>query len=264
MTELLDALRIEGPLRRRLVAPAIWLTFGGIMVALAVGQSAVEHLLGLPGPVVVLDVIAVWGAWTVWHSLLFARHRNRWLASGLGYRRAFVVDIVPGITIGFSQMLRSAWNGGQPRGAWILPTPLSHPPGVSALVVGLIVTVAALWLFLSAWRVLGAARAGFVGEFVRPDGFVPERRLPYSHVRHPLFWSGIALSWGLAIMSGTGVGTAVAIVNAVYGLLYNRLEDRRLRMVFGDRYGKYAEEVPRIVPAGLWLRGSEAPSRSSR
>jgi hypothetical protein len=50
----------------------------------------------------------------------------------------------------------------------------------------------------------------------------------------------------------------VAAVNTSYGLLYNRLEDRRLGIVFGDRYGRYAEEVPGIVPVAI--RSGARPS----
>jgi protein-S-isoprenylcysteine O-methyltransferase Ste14 len=258
MSDLLDALEIGGRVVRLIVGSAIWLSFGSVMVAIAAGQAVLEAELRLP-PLAIVSVVAlVWAMWTWWHSSLFARHRTKYLIRvRRPYRRAFLTDIFPGISIGFSQMLRPAWNGSNLSMDAVWPhIPPTTADGLDVL-IGWGLGLSSLVLFATAWRTLGAARVGFVPEFMRPDAFVPSRQGPYGHVRHPLFWSGIGISWALALVSGTAVGYATASLNMAYGLAYNELEDRRLIAVFGFRYGDYAKELPHIVPwhlTGRWLR----------
>jgi protein-S-isoprenylcysteine O-methyltransferase Ste14 len=249
MWDLLDALVVTGRRTRLLVAASIWLGFGLAMVGLAAAQAGLEAWTRAGPTVTVFVVIAVWALWTLWHSVLFARHREQYLATRRHpYRRAFIVDIFPSITIGFSQMLRSVWNGPNLRAGRVFPHLPARSSEAFAITAGWVTAIGAFALFLAAWRTLGASKVGFVSEFVEPEHFQPVRSGPYGYVRHPLFWSGIATCWAGALLSATATGAAVAAVNTGYGLIYNRLEDRRLARVFGDRYGSYAREVPRIVP----------------
>lgn len=109
--------------------------------------------------------------------------------------------------------------------------------------------VAATLLFVAAWRVLGAARVGFVSEFAVPEQFAPIQRGVYGTVRHPLFWSGVLCSLAIALICPSPVSFTLALINAGYGLIYNRLEDYRLVSIFGRAYGDYANAVPHIIPA---------------
>lgn len=258
MAELLDALGIRRPAWRAVTAGAIWTGFAAAMVAVAAGQALAERALDLGTVAVALWVATVWALWSVWHSLLFGWNRRRYLRRTGGgdrdrpaYARAFVADIFPAITVGFSQMLRPAWNGENLRQGAVVP---HLPDGLGSLLAGasgVVLCGGALLLFAAAWRALGAGKVGFVGEFVAPERFEPVQRGPYAHVRHPLFWSGVAVSTGLALLVQTGPAVSVAIVNVLYGLVYNHLEDRRLQLVFGDRYGDYQRATPRILPVHL-------------
>jgi protein-S-isoprenylcysteine O-methyltransferase Ste14 len=253
MDELLDALGVRRPLARTTTAIACWLAFAGAMCVAAVGQAVSERHADASTAMITLRVAVVWIAWSVWHSVIFERNRQRYLGhSSNAYRRAFVCDILPGVSIGFSQMLRPAWNGSNLSEGVVVP---SMPDGIVAtlaVVAGLTVFAGACTLFVTSWRTLGAGKVGFVAEFVRPDEFRPVRRGPYGRMRHPLFWSGIGFSWALALCTRTPAAVAVATVNVLYGFVYNQLEDRRLRMVFGHRYREYARSVPRIVPGREW------------
>jgi protein-S-isoprenylcysteine O-methyltransferase Ste14 len=249
VSELLDALGVKGQVLRPLAAIGVWVSFSIAMVGIAAGQALIEYWLRLPAVAVILAVGAVWVMWSWWHSVLFGRHRSSYLRSSSNpYRRAFLVDVFPGIAVGFSQMLRPSWNGSNLRLGAVWPH-LPHSAGDGAIILtGWFVGLCSLALFAAAWRTLGAAGAGFVSEFVRSGEFRPTRAGPYGHVRHPLFWSGVGVSWALALVSGTKVGLWIAVLNTGYGLLYNQFEDRRLIAVFGDRYREYAETVPHIVP----------------
>jgi protein-S-isoprenylcysteine O-methyltransferase Ste14 len=260
MAELLDALGIRRPRWRAVTAGAIWAGFAAAMGAVAAGQALAERALGLGTVATALWVATVWALWSVWHSLVFGWNRRRYLGRTGGgddrdrpaYARAFVADIFPAITVGFSQMLRPAWNGENVRQGAVVP---HLPDGFGALLAsaaGVALCGGALLLFAAAWRTLGAGKVGFVGEFVAPERFEPVQRGPYAHVRHPLFWSGVAVSTGLALLVQTGPAVGVAVVNVLYGLVYNHLEDRRLQLVFGDRYGDYLRATPRILPVHLF------------
>ena len=247
MGDLLDALGILDRRARRLAGPSIWLAFAAAMLLIATGQACLERQLGVPGSGMVVTVAIAWAAWTTWHSIAFPRNRRRHLGGGPHpYRSAFVLDIFPGIAIGFSQMLRPVLNGAVLAGDTV-PFGAAGPPLVLQA-IGLALLACAGVTFVAAWRTLGTARVGFVDEYRDPDGFVPERRGIYGHVRHPLFWSGAVASGALAMLVGSPTGYAIAGVNLAYAVAYNRLEDRRLRLVYGSSYAGYAAEVAAILP----------------
>jgi protein-S-isoprenylcysteine O-methyltransferase Ste14 len=217
------------------------------MVAIAGCQAFVEWWLGVPDAVMVVAVAAMWGAWSVWHSVVFPRNRSRLLRDRHPYRSAFLRDIFPGIAIGFSQMLRPLANGAVLDGL-LNHRPLTAGPWLLAWGVGAILLALAGAMFIAAWRTLGTARVGFVEEYRAADRFVPDRRGIYGRVRHPLFWAGALVSAALALLAGSPTGWAIAGVNLAYAIAYNRLEDRRLRIVFGSSYAAYASEVAAILP----------------
>jgi protein-S-isoprenylcysteine O-methyltransferase Ste14 len=253
MRELLDALRVTGTMRRALVAITIWISFPAAMVGIAAAQAVVEARLNLASASCVAVLICVWAGWTVWHSYLFGATRRVLMRRCVttAYRRAFLGHIFPGIAIGFSQMLRPSWNGVNLRSNAVWPTVPSSEIGSLLVMVGWIELLGASWLLIAAWRALGAARVGFVREFVAPETFVPLRSGPYGAVRHPLFWSGVLFSIALAMISGKAVAFAMAAVNLCYGALYNILEDRRLKRIFGIQYDAYAREIPHIIPLAI-------------
>ncbi|MGV7710713.1 methyltransferase family protein [Mycobacterium kansasii] len=268
MDDLLDALRVKDEFDRKFMRYAIWIGFPLAMVGVAGCRAVFESAFELSMWLVLLNVTVVWLLWTFWHSVIFEWHRKRFLSHGDGYRRAFIVDIFPGVTIGFSQMLRPSFNGINMSCNETFPKLPRSVLDIAEDALGILVAIGAFALFVSAWRTLGTARVGFVCEFCNPVSFVPIQRGPYARVRHPLFWSGIGLSWACAILSGpTMTAAAIAMLNAGYGIVYNELEDRRLKRVFGDRYAGYAREVPHISPWGFTsrpLQDEQAVGKRSR
>jgi protein-S-isoprenylcysteine O-methyltransferase Ste14 len=238
------------------------------MVGIAAAQAVVEAALRFGTVQVALVGIAVWSSWTMWQRVLFGRARVRFLRNGdRAYRSAFLSHIFPGITVGFSQMLRPALNGVNLRNDAVFPRwPDSGFEAIS-MVAGWALLVAATLLFAAAWRVLGTARVGFVPEFIAPERFTPVRSGPYGAVRHPLFWSGVFCSLAIALICPSPAAFVLALINLGYGLIYNQLEDRRLVAVFGPAYGDYSAAVPHIIPKGMARRPAAtmaAPSRARR
>jgi protein-S-isoprenylcysteine O-methyltransferase Ste14 len=192
------------------------------------------------GPALVC--VGVWILWSFWHSVIFPQHRARLLQrSAMPYRRAFLWDIYPGVTVGFAQMLRPAING------TIQMASLSEA-NVWLMLVGCACMVCAILTFAQAMRTIGIDNAGFVSEFVQASEFRPICTGIYGRVRHPLFWSGILLSMSLAMMVQSPAAWSVACMNMIYGLAYNIMEDRRLNSVFGVAYEQYAACIPRCLP----------------
>jgi protein-S-isoprenylcysteine O-methyltransferase Ste14 len=211
-------------------------------VVLASGQAYLEYRFGL-SPVAVL--VGVWVVWTLWHSLFFPRRRERYLAyAQRPYRSAFVGDIYPWVTLGFAQMWRPLFNGDE-LARILAGGPLLHATP-AALTAGLTLCIFALLIMVRAIRTIGIARAAFLAEFEATEDFVPVESVIYRAFKHPLFWSGILFSFGLALIASTSLAFTLAAINGCYGLLYGRLEDRRLAQVFGDTYTTYAERVPGV------------------
>ena len=227
-----------GITRHRLLVGALIISlFEVTIVGTAVLQAWLEHKFAW-SPVAVFT--AFWIIWTFWHSWLFPRNRRRYLAGTKHpYRRAFVFDIYPWVSAGFSQMWRPLINGDVWdrvfHGRLIL-----HPAGMT---IGMVVCVSSLVVMIQAIHTIGIHNAAFLREFVDCESFVPTRKGIYRWVTHPLFWSGIAYSCGLAIAVGRSLAYEIAGINIIYGLAYHLLEDRRMRKMFGKNYEAYRREI---------------------
>jgi hypothetical protein len=203
------------------------------IIGFATAEAFLERALSLPPWMV---AAAVWIVWTAWHSWWFPRRRLRYLQRGGSvYRRAFAADIYPWVSVGFSQMWRPLLNGDT------LDAILSGRLRLRAapVAIGLTLCFVALGVIIGAIRTIGIHNAAFLREFVEVEGFVPIERGVYTVMMHPLFWSGIAYSCGLAIAVEMRSAYLIAGLNVLYGVLYAPLENRRLTRVFGRTYERY-------------------------
>ena len=179
--------------RRAIAGSVLIAVFEVTIIGLAVGQAFLERAFRWPPWVV---VVCVWVVWTFWHSWIFPRNRLRYLARcEHPYRRAFLFDIYPWVSVGFAQMWRPLVNGSTLQdliaGRFAL-----HPAPVA---LGLAVCFGALGIVIRAIRTIGIHNAAFLREFVDTETFVPIETGIYGAIMHPLFWAGIAYSCGLTI-----------------------------------------------------------------
>lgn len=203
------------------------------IIGLATLQAWLEYIFAWR-PIIVF--VLFWVVWTFWHSWLFPRNRLRYLAgSKHPYLRAFIFDIYPWVSAGFSQMWRPLLNGDTLNGLLHGRLRLHLAP----VLLGMLVCVSSLVIIIQAIRTIGIHNAAFLREFVDCQSFVPIRQGVYRVVMHPLFWSGIAYSCGLAIMVTNLTAYEIAGVNILYGVAYRWLEDRRLGKIFGANYEDY-------------------------
>ncbi len=132
--------------------------------------------------------------------------------------------------------------------AWMIMTPLGHA----------VARVPVLWIPAAVLFLVGAV-AGVAGTLALGKSRTPfpkpctNARLVqtgiYALVRHPLYSSLIALSFGWACWWGSGLGAALALVQALLLDAKARREERWLRTRFPE-YAAYAAKVRRLIP---WL-----------
>jgi protein-S-isoprenylcysteine O-methyltransferase Ste14 len=239
MAELVEALGWRVSFAREVLLLAL---IGGATLVLLVCGTAAAAV----GPVAVILVqVCIWVIWLGWLGQAFPRNAERDALSPcrLPYRRAFTREILFGIAVAFSQMLRPAFYGllasGMPPDSWSPAPPL--------VVIGVPLAVLGVGVIALGVSTLGMARTLFVYEYVASG-----RRLTvegiYRILRHPLFLGGTAVSAGLAAVTGDPIAIGLALTNVGVVPIYARLEDRRCCTVFGRPYLDYRATVGGMVP----------------
>lgn len=140
----------------------------------------------------------------------------------------------------------------------VRPAPLPGPRGLQR-VVG--VAALAAGTALNAWA-LAERRRRTAGAFQleQPESIVATG--PYAFSRHPMYLGWWLVHLGAGVLRGSSwvaaTLPAAVLLEHVGGSL---VEERGLRLQFGEEYARYAERVPRY--AGRRRRLSRAPARTS-
>lgn len=107
----------------------------------------------------------------------------------------------------------------------------------------------------SLWR-MGWARVLFAAALFPPEAGAEENRVPqrlvvegpYRYVRNPLYDTDVGVMIGTALLTGKWFVAAVLAVYLGQLGLQIHLEERELRLRFGESYERYCRLVPRFVP----------------
>ncbi len=138
-----------------------------------------------------------------------------------------------------------------PRYGW---TP--QGPGLANL-VGL--PVQATGFFFLAWAfALHFASATQGWEMAFTPGYLVIRG-PYRYTRNPMYFGGAAILLGWSVFYGSAIvaaGFLMLIVATNFAVV--PWEERLLEKVFGERYRRYRDAVPRWIP---WARGGRPVRR---
>jgi protein-S-isoprenylcysteine O-methyltransferase Ste14 len=112
------------------------------------------------------------------------------------------------------------------------------------LAIALGSAVFAAWAMWSLGRSYGIRMDVFQGHALKTDG-------PYALVRHPMYLGIVLFHLGasLALESPLLLGTTALFV-VPFTAIRIGAEERVLRDAFGDRYVRYAERVPALIPFG--------------
>lgn len=235
MTDLLTALDVKA---NAIGGVGLIAVLGGATVLfLGVGLVLVE-LVGVP---VVLLQCAIWAVWLVWLGIVFPSHRRRDEAvpCAFPYRRAFAREILVGVAVAFSQLLRPALSG--------ILTDGRDLPTIPYAIVGLTLAVAGVAIVYLGVAALGVARTLFVHEYI-PDNKPVTVVGVFRFLRHPLFLGGSMASLGLALCTGSQAALALGLLNLCVIPLYVQLEDRRCCAALGKQYVDYRATVGAVIP----------------
>ena len=236
MDEILAELGYRRGRTRQFCLTMVFVCATGIFLALG-------YLVSALGVNPVLLHVAIWAGWFIWQGHFFGQHRQHYLSADptTAYRRAFRRDILPGVTLGVSQMVRPVWGGVL---GLLQSSSLPHPLAACAGVVCGIVGIRLLYL---GFRTIGFDGAGFLYEY--KERAVPlTRRSIYAFIRHPLFLGGVLASVGASLLLGGPETLVMAAINIAVLPIYERLEDARLTRVFGNHYLSYRSKVGGFVP----------------
>lgn len=70
----------------------------------------------------------------------------------------------------------------------------------------------------------------------------------HKYVRHPLYLGTLLFIWGLLFIFPLLSNLIAAVIITVYVLTGIRLEEKKLRLQFGDSYVEYAKRVRMLIP----------------
>jgi len=80
----------------------------------------------------------------------------------------------------------------------------------------------------------------------------------HRHVRHPWYSIGLLLLWSRDLDAAQLTAT---LLGSAYFVLGSRLEERKLLIYHGERYRRYRERVPGLIPLPWkYLRADEVPA----
>ncbi len=112
--------------------------------------------------------------------------------------------------------------------------------GATGVIVALLQTD--IWRFAGIRQVLHYFEnkpLPLVNESLRTDGL-------YQFVRHPLYLFSLLVIWPINPM--TDALFVFNVAATVYLLIGSLVEERRLRMIFGQQYEAYQKQVPWLIP----------------
>lgn len=127
----------------------------------------------------------------------------------------------------------------------LLPISLSpFVPSAQILLGGIVVLVGFYFLF-QAFRVFNIRE--FLGlESEKPSELVI--RGMYRYVRHPLYFGTMIMIAGIYLLFPTSNMLIVLMTSYVYIFIGSKLEERKLRELYGESYQAYAKKVKSLIP----------------
>jgi protein-S-isoprenylcysteine O-methyltransferase Ste14 len=70
----------------------------------------------------------------------------------------------------------------------------------------------------------------------------------YRFVRHPLYFGTMIFIAGLYLLLPSDIMLSVLVISYVYIWIGSRLEERKLRALFGESYKAYSQKVKSLIP----------------
>jgi protein-S-isoprenylcysteine O-methyltransferase Ste14 len=130
--------------------------------------------------------------------------------------------------------------------AYVQPLAIDLDASLRLLGLGIAVASAAFaaWAMWSLGRSYGIRMDVFEGQSLKTDG-------PYALVRHPMYLGIVLFHVGASLALESPLLLAITALFVVpFTAVRIGAEDKVLRDAFGERYLRYAERVPALIPFG--------------
>lgn len=128
--------------------------------------------------------------------------------------------------------------------AYFQPLPIELDPALRYVGIAIAVAAAlfAAWAMWSLGRSYGIRMDVFEGHTLKTDG-------PYAFVRHPMYLGIVLFHIGASLALQSPLLLAMtALIIVPFTAIRIVAEEKVLRHAFGERYVRYAERVPALIP----------------
>jgi len=114
-------------------------------------------------------------------------------------------------------------------------------PGIIAALSGLCIMVICINKYFYEQSGLQAIQSSQVKNTLQQTGL-------HKYVRHPLYLGTLLFIWGLFLIFPLMSNIIAATIITMYVLIGIRLEEKKLKLQFGESYTDYVKKVPRLIP----------------
>ena len=123
-----------------------------------------------------------------------------------------------------------------------LPVELDQTVRYLGIAIAVVAALFAAWAMWSLGRSYGIRMDVFEGHTLKTDG-------PYAIVRHPMYFGIVLFHIGASLAMQSPLLLAMtALIIVPFTALRIVPEEKVLRHAFGERYVRYAERVPALIP----------------
>ncbi len=130
---------------------------------------------------------------------------------------------------------------------WLLPNKSSYLdiPGIITGLAGLCIMIICIYKYFYELSGLQTLQKPQAKNTLKQSGL-------HQFVRHPLYLGTLLFIWGLFLIFPLLNNIIACVVISGYTLFGIRLEEKKLRMEFGESYMEYARKVPKLIPDFKW------------
>jgi len=94
--------------------------------------------------------------------------------------------------------------------------------------------------------------SGIQALYKKQQGQVLEKEGLHEYVRHPLYGGTLLVAWSVFFLFPFLSFLITCLCMTIYTLIGIRLEEKKLRLEFGESYIEYAKKVPKLIPDFKW------------
>ncbi len=234
--ELLDALGCkQNVLEKIKLVLLFWAATAGFSIILSLG-----HLFEINELSSIVFHIITWSIWLIWQSLIFSHNSKEKTLQN--YRKIFYTQILPGITFGVALMMRPLSYG------LFSNTELASWPIM--ILAGIPMFIGITLLFYG-FREIGVTGSSFLTEYYeKPEKYLITSGI-YAYIRHPIFLGGMIGALGAGMIFPSLLTFLLILINICILPFYIKIEDSRMKRIFGDQFVKYCQKTRGIFPKRL-------------